>query len=165
MASGDTLATFEPAHGIPPTSNGATLDQTGLDALVLDFDDSTSETIYFTGIMPGQYDGTTGLTVVLHWKFTTFVGSQTCDWEVSFYRVADDADSYESATFAAAQTVLATEASLTGELDYASINFTNAQADGVQPNERFILRVVRDASGGTASPGDAELAGVEIKLQ
>jgi len=165
MATGDTLVVFTPLHALPPTSNAATFDATAAGDLVLDFDDATTETAYFVGVMPGQYDGTTALTVVLHWKFTTFVGSQTCDWEVAFYRVADDTDTIETFTFATAQTGLATEASAAGELDYASINFTNAQADGVQPNERFVLDVTRDATGGTASPGDAELASVEIKLQ
>lgn len=166
MATGDTLIAFTAASAHLPASNPAGQDQTAT-ALIpcLDFDDSTSETAYFLALMPGQYDGTTGLTVVLSWKFTTFVGSQTCDWEVSFYRIADDADSANAYTFATAQTVLATEASADGELDYASINFTNAQADGIQPNEWFVMRVVRDATGGTASPGDAELIGAEIKLQ
>ena len=164
MASGDTLFTFEASDGVGAASNFPSLDMTGLPAWVLDYDDATNETHYFFGTMPGQYDGSAGLDVVLHWKFTTYVGSQTCDWEVSFYRVADDADSYESATFATAQTVLATEAGTSAELDYATIAFTNAQADGIQPNERFVLRVVRDASGGTASPGDAELAGGEVKI-
>lgn len=165
MASGDTLVVFSPLGGFGPTSNHATIDFTAAPLPCLDYDDSTTETYYFKGIMPGQYDGSTGLTVVLHWKFTTFVGSQTCDWEISFYRIADDADSADSFSFAAAQTGLATEASATGELDYYSDNFTNAQADGIQPNEQFVLRVVRDATGGTASPGDAELHMVEIKLQ
>jgi len=165
MATGDSLIQFLPHGSVPPSSNFATLDLTAAPVPILDFDDSTTETIFFIGVMPGQYDGTTALTVVLGWKFTTFVGSQTCDWEVSFYRVQDDTDTIESFTFATAQTKLSTEASATGELKYETINFTNAEADGLQPNEYFVLRVVRDATGGTASPGDAELAFVEIKLQ
>jgi hypothetical protein len=166
MATGDTLVSFEAQSRFPPSANAAGLDQVATTLIpCLDYDDGTSETSYWLCQMPGQYDGTTALTVVLAWKFTTFVGSQTCDWEVSFYRLADDVDSVEAFTFAAAQTVLATEATAAGKLDYASVNFTNAQADGVQPNEWFILRVVRDATGGTASPGDAELIGGEIKLQ
>ena len=153
MATGDTLNAFFPPDGFGPTSNYATIDFTAAPSPCYDFDDTTTETIYFKGLMPGQYDGTTGLEVVPHWKFSTFVGSQTCDWEWSFYRIADDADSIDSFTFATARTVLATEASATGELDYASILFTNAQADGIQPNEEYILRGVRDATGGTASPG------------
>lgn len=163
MASGDTYCKQTLPAGFPPSSNYATLDATAAGVFVLDYDDSTTETHYFTDLMPGQYDGSSGLTVVLGWKFTTYVGAQTCDWEVSFARIQDDTDSIESLVFATAQTVLATEASAAGELDYASITFTNAQADGIQPNEYFVLRIVRDATGGTASPGDAELAFWEIK--
>jgi hypothetical protein len=167
MAADDTLIFFTPASSSPPASAFATLDTTAADHLVLDFDDTTTESIYFPGVMPGQYDGTSDLEVVLGWRFSTFVGSQTCDWEVSWYRIADDADTIASYTFAAAQVPAGnpvTEASATGELDYAVVTFTNAQADGIQPNEHFVIKVSRDATGGTASPGDAELAFVELRL-
>lgn len=165
MATDDTLYVFTPLHAHFPASNPATLDMTAAPHPVLDYDDAVDETAYFTGLMPGQYDGTTALRVYIHWKFSTFVGSQTCEWEVSFYRMANDADSGDSYSFAAAQAVLANEASATGEWDYANIAFTNAQADGVQPNEQFVLRLLRDSSAGTASPGDAEVSLVEIRLQ
>lgn len=155
MASGDLLATI--FRSVPPASNPATQDLTSGPFPVYDYDDTTSETMYFMCYMSGVYDGTSSINVILPWKFTTYVGSQTCDWEVSFYRVGDDTDSIDSFTFAAAQTSIVTEASATGELDYATIAFTNAEADGIQPNELFVLRVTRDAAGGTASPGDAEL--------
>lgn len=164
MASGDTYAVFVAQDAFGPSSDFAIPDLAATTLIpVLDFDDSTTKTAYFLGVMPGTYDGSSGLTVTLGWKFTTPGSSQTCDWEVSFYRVADDADSVAAYTFAAAQTVLATEAGTSGELDYADVTFTNAQADGIQPNEMFILRVVRDATGGTASPGDAELFFAEVE--
>jgi len=164
MASGDTLATLNPNASMPPASNPASISTTGADLLVLLYDDATTESRYWSFKMPGQYDGTSALTVELEWKFLTYVGSQTCDWEVSFYAVADDTNSIDSLTFATAQAVLATEAGTAGEVDYATIAFTNAQADGIQPNERCIVKIARDATGGTASPGDAELLGAEIRL-
>lgn len=163
MATQDPIAYL---YGVTqPSSNFATRDYTAGPHPVWDFDDSTTETIYFLGYMTNNYDGSSAIDVVLPWKFTTYVGSQTCDWEVSWYRVGDDTDSIDSFSFATAQTVLATEASATGELDYATVAFTNAQADGIQANELFVLRVVRDATGGTASPGDAELTLPIIELQ
>ena len=164
MASGDTLIAWDAGAYFPPTSNPATPSTSGADVPCLLFDDTTSETAYFSGVMPGQYDGTSAINAILPWKFSTYVGSQTCDWEVSWCRVDDDTQSVESLTFATAQTVLATEASATGELDYATVAFTNAQADGIQGGEAFVLRVVRDATGGTASPGDAELYWVSVEL-
>lgn len=163
MPSGDTIAVLFPIGNFGPTTDFPSIDFTAAPFPILDYDDGTDETSFFAGWIFGQYDGSSALTVTLAWKFTTFVGSQTCDWEVSFYHIADDVNSVEAFTFAAAQTVLATEASATGELDYATIAFTNAQADGIQPNSLFVLRVVRDASGGTASPGDAELHVVEVR--
>lgn len=154
MASGDLLASIFKA--VPETTNGAVRSNTGAGFPVWTFDDATTETLYYYCYMSNLYDGSSGITVTIPWKFTTFVGSQTCDWEVSFYDIADDVNSIETFTFAAAQAVLATEASATGELDYAAVTFTNAQADSVQPGNLFVLRVVRDATGGTASPGDAE---------
>ncbi len=156
MATGDPIGFCY--QFIQPATNFASFDTTAAPYPVYDFDDGVDEKIYALGFMTGNYDGTSDITVLLPWKFTTFVGSQTCDWEVSFYRVADDLDSIDSYTFAAAQTLIASEASATGELDYASITFTNAQADGIQPNEYFVLQILRDASGGTqGSPGDTEL--------
>jgi len=151
-------------RAFPPSSNAATPDLTAAQFPLWDYDDTTTKTMYFECFMFGQYDGSSSIAVILPWKFTTFVGSQTCDWEVSFYRIADDADSIEAFSFSAAQTVLDTEASATGEVSYASITFTNAQANGIQPGEKFVLRVVRDATGGTASPGDAELTTPIIQL-
>lgn len=164
MASGNLYAEFDALGGVPPASAYATLDMTAADVPVLEFDDGADESVYFRFRMPDGYDGSSGLTVVVGWKFATFVGSQTCAWKAAFYRVADDADSIESATFASDQASGAvTEASATGEISYDTIAFTNAQADGIQPNEWCILRIKRDAASGTASPGDAQLAFVAVK--
>jgi hypothetical protein len=167
MATDDTLIHWDADQAKLPAADYATRDVTADEIPVLDYDDAASPNEYalFVGVMPGQYDGSTALTVKFGWKFTTYVGSQTCDWEISWCRVDDDTQSIESLTFATAQVVLATEASAVGELDYAEINFTNAQADGIQPGEMFVVKVLRDATGGTASPGDAELAFVEVDLQ
>jgi hypothetical protein len=168
MAADDTLIVFTPASATLPSSAFATFDVTAAGHLVLDFDDTANESVFFVGVMPGQYDGTSDIEVVLGWKLTTFgAGSQTVEWEVSWYRIADDADSNDSYTFAASQVPSGNpvaQASATGELSYDVVTFTNAQADGIQPNEHFVLKVARDAAQGTASPGDAELAFVEVRL-
>lgn len=154
MASGDPIASV--IRIFRPSTNYARDDYTAALVPVFDFDDTVSETLYFLCVV-GNYDNASSIKVRLPWKFTTFVGSQTCKWDVSFYRVSDDADSLEAFTFATARTVTDTEANAVGEVSFAEITYTNAQADGVQKGELFVLRVVRDAAGGTASPGDAEL--------
>ena len=164
MASGDSLffATAQAAHF--PTSGIATLDVRNL-VPCLDFDDSVDESCYFIGFMPSSYSGG-GITVTLGWAFTSSgtPGTDTCDWEVSLAKVADDADDLDGSIFAAANTVTATSASADGELDYAAITFTDgADMDSIAAGDMFLIQVKRDSTGGTASPGDAELYFVLIE--
>lgn len=164
MASGNTLAVFFPANAEPPASNPATFD-TRNGVLVLDFDDATSENVEFAGFMPRHY-GAGGITVTLGWMFTTSgtPGTDTCAWNVYFKSVSDDADDLDTKAFAAANSVTATSASADGEVDYATITFTDgADMDSVAAGEYFRMKVERDAASGTVSPGDAELVFVEIK--
>lgn len=165
MATGDTLIAWDAAAAFFDPAKTAAAPVVSADGVpALAFDDATDEYALFHGVMPGQYDGTTALTVVVGWKFTDTSSSRTVEWEVSICRVEDDAQSVESLTFAAAQTGTPTEAG-TDELDYAEIDFTNAQFDGVQPSDAFVLQVMRDSSEETASPGDAEVYFVEVQLQ
>jgi hypothetical protein len=164
MASGDTLCVFFPQNAEPPSSNYATFD-TRNGVLVLDFDDSTTESVEFAGFMPRHYGGG-GITCTIGWMFTSSgtPGTDTCDWEISFKSVTDDADDLDTKSFAAANAVLATSASADGEVAYDTIAFTDgADMDSVAAGEYFRLKVARDATGGTASPGDAELVFVEVK--
>lgn len=167
MASGDTLAVADITAGFPPAADYATHDTLPTSLIpVLDFDDATDETMYFKMKMPGQYDGSSALDVAFEWKFETFVGSQTVDWEVSFKRMLADTDDWEVLTgFAASQDgTNQAEASATKEMVESVINFTNAEADGVQGGDWFLVKFTRDASGGTqSSPGDAQLAGFEVR--
>jgi hypothetical protein len=165
MSSGDSLLLFTPAMAEFPSSNYPTFD-TRNTVLVLDFDDSTTETCYFRGFMPRVYSGG-GLTVTLGWAFTSSgtPGTDTCDWEIAFASVGDDSDDIDTKTFATANTGIATSASADGEVDYyTGITFTDgADMDSVAAGEYFWMSVARDATGGTASPGDAELVFIEIK--
>ena len=164
MASGDSLVTFKPAMGEPPASNYATLD-TRNTVLVLDFDDSTDETIYFRGYMPLHYDGG-GVTVSVRWAATSAT-SGTISLDVAFMSITDDADDIDSKSFAAANNANPTAASASGEYDYIDITFTDgADMDSVAAGEEFWLLVRRDANGTTSTDdmtGDMELAGIAIK--
>lgn len=172
MATGDTLVAFTALHNSPPATRFATLDSFSDGSTpatshpVLDFDPgATTEFADFTGVMPGQWDGTTAITVVLGWSSDATTGN--VKWDVQFKSVTDDADDLDTKAFAAIQSVTATTASAAGEVDYASINFSVAQADSIAPNEMFILRVERDSADAadTMDSNDAELHFVEIKLQ
>jgi len=171
MASLDTLVAFTAQAALLPATRYATFDTFAdgstptLTHIVLDFDPgATTEFADFIGVMPGQYDGSSAIEVVLHWSSDATSGA--VKWDVAFKSVTDDADDLDTKSFAAIQTVTPTTASAAGEVDYAVIDFTNAQADGVGANEMFILRVERDSADAadTMNSNDAELHSIEIRL-
>lgn len=164
MASGSTLAYFKPQDNEPPSSNYATLDvRNGY--LVLDFDDTTDESAIFKGFMPRTYDGG-GVTVTVGWMATSAT-TGTISLDVQFMSVTDDADDLDTKSFAAANNANPTTASASGEVDYATITFTDgADMDSVAAGEVFYLKVTRDADGTTSTDnmsGDMELVFVEIR--
>jgi hypothetical protein len=165
MASGDTLATFFPADNEPPNSNPAALDvRNGVP--VLDFDASSpDESAVFSGFMPRHYDGG-GITVTVGWAATSAT-SGTISLDVSFMSISDDADDLDSKSFAAANNANPTAASASGEVDYATVTFTDgADMDSIAAGEFFRMTVARDADGTTSTDnmtGDMELVFVEIK--
>lgn len=164
MASADTLAVFSALDGQPPSSNYATLD-TRNGYMVLDFDDTTDESTIFCGVMPRNYAGG-GVTVTVGWMASTAT-TGTISLDVSFLSVTDDADDLDTKSFATANNANPTTASASGEVDYATVTFTDgADMDSVAAGELFYLKVTRDADGTTSTDnmtGDMELVFVEIK--
>ena len=162
MASGDTLTVFTALSNEPPSSNYATVD-TRNGHIVLDFDDTTSESAVFSGVMPQHYAGTTGVTVYLHYSMTSAT-SATVDWDVSFERIGAgqldiDADSFEAVNSVDDTTVPGTS----GHIDIVSVAFTDgADMDSVAKGESFRIKIARDAASDDAT-GDAELYKVEIR--
>jgi hypothetical protein len=164
MASGDSLVFLSAQSPYFPGTNFPTPDLRN-SIPVLDYDDSTTETAYFNCFMPRNY-AAGGVTVTIGWMFTTSgtPGTDTCKWDVAFKSVTDDADDLDTKAFAAVNSVTATSATADGEVAYDTITFTDgADMDSVAAGEYFQLSVARDAAGGTASPGDAELLFIEIK--
>lgn len=161
MASGNTLLIFTPAHGVAPSSNYATFDIRG-SHLVLDFDTTTQETIYFPGIMPRHYSGG-GVTVYVHATLTSAT-TGTLGWDVSFERMSDSSTDIDSDSFATAQTITAaTVPGTSGIIMVTNVAITHgANMDSVAVGEAFRLRIRRDVTNDTAA-GDAELIAVEIK--
>jgi len=162
MSSGDTLVVLTAAQGEPPSTNYATFD-TRNNALVLEFDDGTDESIEFGAVMPRHYDGG-GVTVTLHWMSEDQT-TGNCIWNVAFKSLSDDADDLDTKAFAASQNVTATTASAAGELDYAETTHTDgAQMDSVAAGEYFRLQVLRDADNASDTlTNDAQLLSVEIR--
>lgn len=166
MASGDTLNIFFPQSAFFDASGNYPAILKRNTVPTLSFDDTTSETAWFTGFLPRHYAGTTGVTITIGWMFVSSgtPGTDTCKWDVGFYRVNDDAVDLDSAISTTDNTVTDTSATADGELSYATITFTDgADMDSVTAGELFLLSVKRDAAGGTASPGDAQIVFVEIQ--
>ena len=164
MSSGDTLLTFVAGSASFPASNAPTID-TRNNHLVLDYDDTTQQTAYFTGTLPRHYGGG-GVTILLVWMATTAT-SGNVEWETAFERHQDDVTDLDSDSFATAQASGAEAcASASGEPAYTTIAHTSgAQMDSLAAGESFRLSVARDADDGTndTMSGDAELMRVEIK--
>ena len=168
MASGDTLATFFANNDEPPDTNPATLDTRGGAAnaqqLVLDFDAGTDESAEFSGFMPRHYGAATGITVTIMWAASSAT-SGDCIWDVSFKSYTDDVDDLDTKVFAAVNSVTATAASASGEVDYVTITFTDgADMDSIAAGEFFRMRITRDADNASDTmTGDAELVSIEIQ--
>ena len=164
MASGNTLVVFTPLQNESPASAFATFDTRNA-VPVLDFDDTTDESAEFGGFMPRHYAGG-GITVTVGWMATSAI-TGTISLDVAFKSVTDDADDLDTKAYAAANNANPTTASASGEVDYATITFTDgADMDSVAAGEYFRMIVTRDANGTTSTDdlvGDMELVFVEIR--
>lgn len=158
MASGNLLAVLAPQQNEPPSSAFATLD-TRNGHLVLDFDDTTDESAIFRFAVPDSYSGG-GFTVKVLWSATSAI-TGTISLDVAFMSVTDDADDLDTKAFAAANNANPTTASASGEVDYATVTFTDgADSDSIAAGEMAFIKITRDANGTTSTDnmsGDAEL--------
>jgi hypothetical protein len=160
MASGNTLCVFFPMDNEPPSSNYAVF-STENGHPILGFDDTTSWTAIFTGILPRQYAGG-GITVYLHW--TAIATSGTGGWTVSFERMSDNSTDLDSDSFASGQTVTAvTVPGTSGIIKVSSVAVTDgANIDGLTVGDSFRLKISRDVTNDNAV-GNLQLMAVELK--
>jgi hypothetical protein len=168
MASGNSLFTFTARDGIPTATAGAahgilaggSTPAEGVPTLA--FDSATDEHADFLGVMPRHYGGG-GLTVVLQWA--SGVTSNATVWDAAFRRIADDAEDIDTSHSYDYNSVTATTASAVGEVDYATVTFTDgADMDSIAVGELFCLRVRRDADNGSDNmTGDALLIAIEVR--
>jgi len=162
MASGDTLLVFTAEGAGFPATNPGTPD-TRNNRLVLDFDAATDETVYFLGIMPQHYAGTTGVTVHAHTMASTATTGNFM-FEVGFDNlVAQDADSdgFAANNASGAQATSGTS----GIPSIDTITFTDgADMDSVAAGNLFRIRFMRDADNASDTmAGDLELIALEIR--
>ena len=172
MASGDSLLFWNALQNEPPDADFATLDTlltTSADepddiVPVLDFDPgATNEFGVFSGVMPAQYAGTTGLTVILYWVSAATTGN--VKWDVAFKRHADTANLLSKAYATIQSTTTGTDGTAR-DINTTTIAFTDGgQIDNIAVGEYFRLAVERDSAdaGDTMNSNDAELIAVYLK--
>lgn len=105
------------------------------------------------------YDGG-GLTFTLPWMAAS-AASGTTRWGVAIRRIADDAEDIDAAHTYDYNDVDDVAASLSGELSYPTVTFTNgADMDSWADGEMAIIRVRRNATHANDDmAGDAQLVG------
>ncbi|MAK37875.1 MAG: hypothetical protein CMC15_17080 [Flavobacteriaceae bacterium] len=155
-----TLAVFMPQNAIPPSTNYATRDIRNLTP-VLDFDSSTSESVYFVGLMPQQYQGN-GITAYIY--FTCDATSGDVDWDLCFDKYTSDLDIDNAHVFF--QTVSSdgnNVSSTSGQITTAQLDIASSKLDSIGAGDMFILKLSRDIAD-TAS-GDANFIALELRGQ
>lgn len=162
MASGNTLLVWTAGAAELPSSGFAQWN-TRNNHLVLEFDTTTQETVYFKGVMPRIYAGG-NLVVYLHWSAATAT-TGTGGWDVTFERISDSQQDVDSDGFATAQTV--TAVNVPGTSGFVTITNVTCTAgstgtDSIAAGELFRLRIRRDVANDNAA-GDLDLHAVEIK--
>lgn len=167
MASGNQVV--EVIQATPPATLYATLDvraggSTPVESfMVYDFDSATVEYMDFLCRLGEDYDGG-GLTFTIYWSATSATTGDVV-WGIGIRRIADDAEDVDGSHTYDYNSVTATTASATGEVDYAAITFTDgADMDSWAAGELAMVRIKRTASdGGDTMTGDAELHALAAK--
>ncbi|QDP48629.1 MAG: hypothetical protein Unbinned97contig1000_14 [Prokaryotic dsDNA virus sp.] len=152
-----TLVVFFPQNGIPPATNYATRDIRNLTP-VLDFDSSTSESIYFVGLMPQQYQGN-GLSAYIY--FTCDATSGDVDWDLGFDKYTTDLDIDSTHVLTTTSSDNNTVSSTSGKIITAEVKIGTSALDGINAGDLFLLKLSRDIAD-TAS-GDANFVALELR--
>jgi hypothetical protein len=145
-------------HNQPPATNFATLD-TRNSIAVLDFDDTTSESAVFVGVIPEGTNLTSGLKVRIFWSATSATTGQV-KWGVQFekYGTDTDSDSFDTAT-----TAYTAASGTSGIVVVTEITCTTI--DSIAAGDQFRIKVYRDVADTTndTMSGDAELVALEVR--
>ncbi len=133
---------------------------------VLDFDATVNELAMFSGFMPRNYSGSSGITVTVGAMSSTATTGDM-SWALFLMSITDNVDDMDVKNFADPQVNQAVDAAATlGAVRYFTITHTDgAQMDSIAAGEFFRVLLMRDAQDGANDDmaGDAEFVGLEIK--
>lgn len=160
--AGQTLLIWDAGHFQPPAANYAyrsTVNATS-PRLIGVFVSGTATALVLHGVMPQSYDNAgNGVTVVIHWASKATTGTNS--WKAEFERVNGvdlTADHWDTAD---AQTATPTVPGTANTDTTTSLNFTVAQAAGIQAGDEFRLRITRPT--GDSSGNDGYITAVELR--
>ena len=157
VAGSKTLGVFTPMTSQSPASNFATKD-TRNSIVVLDYDDTTSESSFWVGIIPEGTSLTSGITAYVHWLATTATSGSTV-WEIAIENMNTDLD---SDSFDTAVNSAGTANGTSGIKTVTSIAITTI--DNIAAGDMFRVRLARLPSNGSDTMvGDAELISLELR--
>lgn len=153
-----TLTQFTAIDNQPLSANFATLD-TRISIAVLDFDDTTTESACFVGVIPEATVLTSGLQVRLTWTATNATTGNV-RWGVQFMNLNTplSADSFDAAAF-----TTTTTSSTSGLPSITTVTCT--ALDGMTAGSFYRMRVFRDSADtvNDTMERDAELVAVEVR--
>lgn len=153
-----TIDRFTWVHAEPPASNFASLDTRNSQAC-LAFDDTTEESVVFSGVIPDGADLASGLKIRIRWMSATATTGNV-RWGVQIERdnTDSDADSFDTAFEAHTAT-----SGTSGSRVWTEITITTI--DSLTVGDAYRLKVYRDASDTTNDTvtGDAQLVRVEVQ--
>lgn len=129
---------------------------------IVKFKDAGNTEAFYSNFMPEGYVGA-NLSVTIAWMAESAIVGDV-DWDVAFERLAAGGQDLDADGFAASVvSVSNTTTGDSGQLIYTTIIFTNPQADGLQPNEKFRIRIRRLGDNVTDDMvGDAQVTDVSI---
>lgn len=136
---------FTAPQNNPPASAFATLALRNSHP-ILQFDQTTPEDAIFADAVPAVFTGSAGLSVII--VATTTVTSGDAIVEVAIER-DNSGFNIDSDSFAAGVSGTLTAPAASGNLVYLTIALSSAQIDGLTANERYRLRLRRNAGSGS----------------
>ena len=161
MASGSTLAVFNPGANEPPSSSYATFDTRNAHP-VLDFDAAAVEIAYFSGVMPSQYAGG-GITVDVNWMATSATSGDVV-WGVSYEELDPNHNDLDSDNFGTETTGAGTANATSGKTTKTSLAISHANCGSPAAGDAFRIKLRRVATdGGDTMAGDAELVELGVR--
>jgi len=127
---------------------------------ILTFDDTTDENVVFEDVMSADYSSG-NLTVKIYWVADTAT-TGTVEWRAFFERMDAGVLDIDADSFATAQTGSDTTAGTAGIITVTSIVLTQAQADGITPEDAYRLKIERNTAVGGNMTGDAQVLRVTV---